>query len=69
MSEKPCSHCWGAVCFKLKFGGLRWCLLELLSLGLRIHDRRSRGRRSDLRKVPKEFISTASKVFHGNGYF
>ena len=42
---------------------------DVLSPGLRIHDRRSRGRRSDLLKVPNEFAAVIYEFRNGPARF
>ena len=49
-ARNPVVPVFGATCLKLKFGRLQ---TDVLSLGLRIHNCRSRDRCSDLLKVPK----------------
>jgi len=49
-ARNPVVPVFAATCFKLKFGRLQ---TDILSLGLRIHDCRSRDCCSDLLKVPK----------------
>ena len=48
----------------LKFGELR----DVLSPEHRIHDRRSRGRRSDLLKLPNSSINTAGDHLAGGSF-
>ena len=64
MNEKSRSHCLGAV---LRTPYAVHCLGDVLSPGLCIHDRRSRGGRSDLRlKSLKPLTATLFKLTLNN---
>ena len=58
--EKRRSHCLDAALLKLKFGRRLAGYGDVLSPGLRIHDCRSRGHRSDLLKVCSWFLTTVT---------